>query len=89
MAEVITWQAAPPRAADDHEPCLAFAFDLGSVGAARVTRHAMIAYDEIYAIQCLGRKLRPYWRRGGDGPSRRVRGAMPCSPRCSISFARP
>ncbi len=56
-----------PRAANDREPCLAFAFDLGRVGAMAVSRHVMIAYDEIYAIKFLGQKLRPYWRRDGAG----------------------
>ena len=58
-----------PRSANDREPCLAFAFDLGTVGADPVSRHVMIAYDEIYAIKFLGQKLRPYWRRNGAGPA--------------------
>jgi hypothetical protein len=58
-----------PRAANDHEPCLAFVFDFGKVGARPVSRHAMIAYDEIYAIKFLGQKLRPFWRRDGAGPA--------------------
>ena len=43
-----------PRAADDQSPALAFVFSLGSVGAAPVSRHLMIAYDEIYAQKFLG-----------------------------------
>jgi hypothetical protein len=35
----------------------------------------MIAYDEIYAIKFLGRKLRPYWRRDGKGPAELIRAA--------------
>jgi hypothetical protein len=54
-----------PRAADDDPPSLAIAFDLGSVGSTAVSRHVMIAYDEIFAIKFLGQKLRPYWRRDG------------------------
>ena len=64
-----------PRAADDLEPCLAFAFDLGKVGAAPVSRHLMIAYDEIYAIKFLGQKLRPFWRRNGAEPADLFRAA--------------
>ena len=30
-----------------------------------VSRHVMIAYDELYSIKFLGRKLLPYWRRDG------------------------
>jgi hypothetical protein len=54
-----------PRAADDDPATLAIAFDLGSVGTAAVSRHVMIAYDELFAIKFLGQKLRPYWRRDG------------------------
>jgi hypothetical protein len=54
-----------PRAAGDQPTALAFAFDLGAVGSERVSRHVMIAYDELYSIKFLGRKLRPYWRRNG------------------------
>ncbi|HKI16500.1 MAG TPA: DUF4965 domain-containing protein, partial [Isosphaeraceae bacterium] len=52
-----------PRVAQ--EPCLAFQFDLGRVGAEPVSRHLMVAYDEIFAVKFLGRKLRPFWRRNG------------------------
>lgn len=60
---------AAPRAADDREPVLAFAFDLGKVGPKPVARRLMIAYDEIYSINYLGRKLRPYWCRDGATPA--------------------
>ncbi len=60
--------AQMPRAANDREPALAFAFALGSVGDQPVSRHLMIAYDEIYSIKFLGQKQRPFWRRNGDGP---------------------
>ena len=64
-----TDDAAMPRAAGDNEPVLALAFDLGAVGAEPVSRHLLIAYDEIYAVKFLGRKLRPYWRRDGATPA--------------------
>jgi hypothetical protein len=54
-----------PRAAKRDEPCLAFQFNLGRVGAGSISRHLMVAYDEIYAVKFLGRKLRPFWRREG------------------------
>ncbi|MGH9583755.1 MAG: glutaminase domain-containing protein [Bryobacteraceae bacterium] len=54
-----------PRAVAQNAPVLVFAFDLGSVGTASVSRWAMLAYDEIYAIQFFGENLRPYWRRSG------------------------
>ena len=57
-----------PRPANESEPTLAFTFDLGKVKAA-TSRHLMVAYDEVYAIDYYGKKLRPYWRRNGDGPA--------------------
>ncbi|HEV7926241.1 MAG TPA: DUF5127 domain-containing protein [Verrucomicrobiae bacterium] len=54
-----------PRAVNDEQPVLAFAFDLGSVSSTPVMRQVIVAYDEIYAIQYFGRKLLPYWRRNG------------------------
>ena len=54
-----------PRAANDAEPVMAFAFDLGSVGAEAVQRQVIVAYDEIFAIKYFGKKLLPYWARNG------------------------
>jgi Glutaminase A six helical-hairpin domain/Domain of unknown function (DUF5127)/Domain of unknown function (DUF4964) len=54
-----------PRPANDDEPVMAFAFDLGKVGTQPITRQVIVAYDEIYAIKYFGRMLRPYWRRKG------------------------
>ena len=58
-----------PRAANDDQPVMAFVFDLGEVAAKPVTRQVIVAYDEIYAIQYFGKKLRPYWRRNGATPA--------------------
>nr|WP_213804852.1 glutaminase family protein [Granulicella sp. dw_53] len=44
---------------------LAVAMQLGSVGSSPVERHTLLAYTEGYAIQYLGRQLRPYWQRNG------------------------
>lgn len=54
-----------PRAASDDWPELAFMWDLGLVGESPVSRHAILAYDEIYAVEYMQRRLRPYWRRTG------------------------
>ena len=40
-------------------------FDLGKVGGKPVSRHLMLAYDDVYSIEYFGTKLRPYWRRNG------------------------
>lgn len=44
-------------------PLIAVTMDLEKVGAANVSRYAMIAYDDVYAIEYFNRRLRPYWRR--------------------------
>jgi Domain of unknown function (DUF4965)/Domain of unknown function (DUF5127)/Domain of unknown function (DUF1793)/Domain of unknown function (DUF4964) len=55
----------PPRAVKDNEPVMAFVFNLGSVGADAVSRHLIVAYDELYEIKFSGEKLLPYWKRNG------------------------
>jgi hypothetical protein len=54
-----------PRFVYDGHPTLAFAFDLGSVGGAPVSRRLLIAYDDQFSIEYMYAKLRPYWRRHG------------------------
>jgi hypothetical protein len=46
-------------------PVLAFSFALGAVGASPVSRHLILAYDDIFSITYFDRRLRPYWRRNG------------------------
>ena len=36
-----------------------------NVSGKPVNRHVLLAYTEEYAIEYLGRKLRPYWQRNG------------------------
>mgnify|MGYP001312275398 CR=1 FL=1 len=55
----------PP--ASRYHPVLAAAFDLGSVSAEPVSRHVMLAYDDLFSLQYFQRNLRPWWRRGGGG----------------------
>ena len=45
---------------------LAVELPLGKVSATPVTRHVLLAYTEEYAIEYLGRKLRPYWQRNNE-----------------------
>lgn len=54
-----------PVSAENRWPVMAYAFDLGSVGKDSVSRHIILAYDEIYPIEYLGKRLRPYWQHGG------------------------
>ena len=53
--------AAPARSAQVG----AFAFPLKQVGSQPVSRHLILAYDDLYSIQYMRRNLRPYWRRNG------------------------
>jgi hypothetical protein len=53
------------RADRMHTPALAWRLDLGSVGASPVSRHLIIAYDDLFSIEYFHRALRPYWRRNG------------------------
>ncbi|HTU33599.1 MAG TPA: DUF4965 domain-containing protein [Candidatus Acidoferrum sp.] len=50
-----------PRAANDHWPVMAVAFNLGPVNATAVSRHIILAYDEIYPIEYAHHRLRAYW----------------------------
>ena len=45
---------------------LAVAFHVHPSPAGEVNRHVLLAYDDSYSIEYLGRKLRPYWRRDGQ-----------------------
>jgi hypothetical protein len=54
-----------PRPADDNWPVLAYAIDVGRVGAQAVERFIVLAYDDLYSIEYLQRKLLAYWKAGG------------------------
>ncbi|MGH9401770.1 MAG: glutaminase domain-containing protein [Terriglobia bacterium] len=54
-----------PRAANDHWPTMAFDFNLGSVSATPVSRHLILAYDEITPIEYFHQQLRPWWQHAG------------------------
>jgi hypothetical protein len=64
-----------PRPAAENTPLAATRFDLGQVTATPVTRHLLLAYDDIFAIEYFQRKLRPYWRRKGMDPAALLRAA--------------
>jgi hypothetical protein len=54
-----------PRPANNHEPQMAFIFDLHNVGADPVARHLILSYDDLYSIEYFHQRLHPYWRRSG------------------------
>jgi len=68
--------AATPTAPADGEPALLIGFDLGSVGTDGVERTAVVAYDEVKAIQYFGRALQPFWRRNGATPADLLKSAI-------------
>jgi len=47
------------------EPVAAFRFDLGNVSSQPAARTVMLAYDEVDAIELMGKPLPPYWRHSG------------------------
>ncbi len=57
--------ARKPRRANDDWPVLATTLDLGSVNAKPVSRHLLLAYNDIFSIELMGKRLKPYWQRGG------------------------
>jgi hypothetical protein len=48
-----------------HPAHLSVKIPFGVVSSSSVERHVLLAYTESYAIEYLGRKLRPYWQRNG------------------------
>ena len=56
---------AMPRAPRNDLPLMAVSFDLPDVSSAPVSRRAMLAYDDIEAVEYLHRRMPDYWRRNG------------------------
>ncbi len=55
-----------PRMPREGAAHLAVVLPLGKLSATPVSRHVLLAYTEDYAIEYLGRRLRPYWQRNGQ-----------------------
>ena len=54
-----------PRTPQSHyppQPTLNVYLPLGKVTSTPVERHILLAYDDIYSVEYMERKLRPYWR---------------------------
>ncbi len=43
----------------------AIAMPLGTVGTTPLSRYVLIAYDDLYSIEYMKQRLRPYWRKDG------------------------
>ena len=70
-----------PRPVKDDKPVMAVALDLGDVDSAPVSRHVVVAYDEIFSIKYFGKDLRPYWRRNGATAAKMLQRAARDYPR--------
>ena len=57
--------SAGPHPGRTVEPQMAYVFNFGQVGAEPVTRHLILAYDDLYSIEYFHHRLLPYWRRNG------------------------
>ncbi|MBI1356618.1 MAG: DUF4965 domain-containing protein [Acidobacteria bacterium] len=57
-------------------PAIGVAWDLGRVQATPVRRTAIVAYDDLFSIEYFHRRLRPWWRRNGDGAAEMLRAAL-------------
>jgi len=64
-----------PRRADDEWPVLACTFKPFKVGEKPVERHLILAYDDEYSIEYLGRKLPPIWRMKGQTAGEMIQAA--------------
>jgi hypothetical protein len=53
-----------PRRASER-PVLAASFKLGDVSTTSIRRHVLLGYDDLYSIEYLNRRMRPYWRHDG------------------------
>ena len=56
-------QPRMPQSRHPSIPLLNLALPLGKVGSSPVSRHVMLAYDDIYSIEFMHQKLLPYWRK--------------------------
>ncbi|MGC9222429.1 MAG: glutaminase domain-containing protein [Terracidiphilus sp.] len=54
--------ARPPQIHYPPALTLNLAVPFGSVGSAPVERHILLAYDDIWSVEYMHAKLRPYWR---------------------------
>ena len=52
-----------PQSRYPYPPALNVNLRLGEVGAATVSRHILLAYDDINSVEYLNRRLLPYWRK--------------------------
>ncbi len=65
-----------PRPAGKDSPALALRFNVQQVTPNPSMAYAVIAYDDLFSIEYLNRRLRPYWRRNGADAADLMRAAL-------------
>ena len=56
-------QPRMPQSRHPSIPLLNVALPLGKVGSSPVSRHVLLAYDDIYSVEYMHQQLLPYWRK--------------------------
>ncbi len=56
-------QPRMPQSRYPSPPALNVVLPLGGVGAAVVTRHVLLGYDDVYSVEYMRQRLLPYWRK--------------------------
>lgn len=71
-----------PRAITDHWPAMAAMLPFGRISPSdgSVRKHFILAYDDIFSIEYLHRKLRPWWRRNGADAAQLLHDAITAFP---------
>ncbi len=54
-----------PRAVEADDVAAGITLDFGAVNDTVSSRYLIAAYDDLYSIEYMGAKLRPYWRKDG------------------------
>jgi hypothetical protein len=57
-------------------PVLAYGLDFGKVSPQPVAKFLVLAYDDIFSIEYMNRRLQPYWRRNGADAADLLRAAV-------------
>ena len=68
-------QPRMPQSQYPSPPTLNIMLPLGDVGATAVSRHVLVAYDDVYSVEYLRQRLLPYWRKEFSSFSALMRGA--------------
>jgi hypothetical protein len=56
-------QPRMPQSRYPSAPALNMVIQIGAVGAASVSRHVLLGYDDVYSVEYMQQKLLPYWRK--------------------------